>query len=70
MNSSEDKIVAAIDRNTKQLKKIAEGGLMRNLILVLAYALLAFTIGCPRAKAAPLVSDGDEIASVGTEVRQ
>jgi len=23
-------------------------------------------VGCPRAKAAPLISDGDEIASIGT----
>lgn len=27
---------------------------------------ISFSLSCPRAKAAPLISDGDEIASVGT----
>lgn len=64
--SNEDKLIAAIDRNTAQLKEIASSGFTRNLILVSAYAFLVVNIGCPRAKSAPLVSDGDEIASVGT----
>lgn len=70
----EDKIIAAIDRNTKAIEdstyaliqaiSVSHGAIFTVLFFIM------LTIGCPRAKAAPLVSDGDEIASVGTEVRQ
>ena len=54
-----DKIVAAIDRNTDEVRR------QGNWIFVALIGILV-TSGCPRAKAAPLISDGDEIASIGT----
>lgn len=67
----EDRIVAAIERNTEQVKHLTTSSNGRNgLLLVSIFAFCLYT-GCPPcAKSAPLVSDGDEIASVGTEVRQ
>lgn len=64
-----EKIATAIDRNTEAMKSAAReikdaiyGGALA-IWFVLFFIML--TIGCPRAKAAPLVSDGDEIG-VGT----
>lgn len=54
-----DKIVAAIDRNTDEVRR------QGNWIFVALIGILV-TSGCPSAKAAPLISDGDEIASIGT----
>jgi len=68
----EDKLIAAIDRNTEEVKNAAEDVAYcicltgATIFAVLFFIMLTLTIGCPRAKAAPLVSDGDEIASVGT----
>ena len=79
MNSSEDKIadaayttaratvdaghkiVSAIERNTAEIR--SQGNWIWAAMMMLA-VVLAASNGCPRAKAAPLVSDGDEIASL------
>lgn len=67
MNSSEEKIVAAIDRNTRAINSHRDWTFA---ILMLLVFFLGIIITALSAKAAPLVSDGDEIASVGTEVRR
>lgn len=63
--SNEDKIVAAIDRNTEAVNSLRNSVGAPGVWLFLLWAGLC-VVGCPKAKAAPLVSDGDEIASVGT----
>ena len=61
-----DKIIAAIDRNTEAVKgnRALEFAV---LVLILFFGIIITAL---LAKAAPLVSDGDEIASVGKEVRR
>ena len=53
-----EKIATAIDRNTDEVRR------QGNWLFVALIGILV-TSGCPCAKAAPLVSDGDEIG-VGT----
>ena len=64
-----DKIVEAIDRNTEAVRHL--GAEISGVALCIGLLWMGIcVVGCPRAKAAPLVSDGDEIASIGTEVRR
>lgn len=63
--SNEDKIVAAIDRNTEAVNSLRNSVGAPGLWLCLLWAGLC-VVGCPNAKASPLVSDGDEIANIGT----
>lgn len=64
-----DRNTAAIDRNTAMLEKMRNSVGSPSIWIALIWIGLC-VVGCPRAKTAPLVSDGDEIASVGTEVRR
>lgn len=70
--NNDDKLIAAIDRNTEEVKNAAEDVAYSicltgmGIFALLLFFLLWLIVGCPRANAAPLVSDGDEIASVGT----
>jgi len=50
-----NKIVAAIDRNTEATREVAVSGLVRNIILFCAFVLAFTEVGCPRAKATPLL---------------
>lgn len=59
-------IVAAIDRNTEAVKLAADRAMWQRRVIAMILVAIPFTLSCPRAKAAPLVSDGDKIASIGT----
>lgn len=50
-----NEIVAAIDRNTAQVKEVAVSGLVRNLILWFLAIMVANYTACPRAHATPLL---------------
>ncbi len=59
----EDKIIAAIDRNTDAVER--QTAWLLDVAIIIWIIILTLLIAIS-AKAAPLISDGDEIASVGT----